>query len=165
MKVILMALLILISTVVYAEPKANVLNVEGFEEYVEDCSSMDSAICFSQAIYLEETDEIAIVLIMNNRFMDEENEDPKVNLKFAMLLHLLAFNADVASENGVVEDFVNLHLPEGEQEKIIVIGENHSEDGRYIGFYKREVGGYLSYDISKSKENAIRFYLDSVKDK
>ncbi|HCG5966387.1 TPA: hypothetical protein NJ473_004499 [Vibrio parahaemolyticus] len=142
----------------FAKAELEPLNIDDVSQYVDDCSAMNLAICVSGFSYLKATDETILSLVVNNSLM--ENKDPRTNLKFTMLLHLLAFNSAVAREHGVVDDFINLGISKHGQEKLIVIGEIYSGQSKLVGYYKRVFGtGYLTYDIANSDEDPITFYI------
>ena len=159
---LLLLSLALLPQLSYGKVELERLEIENVSQYVNDCSALNSAICVSGFSYLEATDEIVLSLVMNNSLMDQANRDPRINLRVAMLLHLLAFNSAVAREQGVVEEFVDLGISKHGQDKVIVAGEIHTDESKYVGYYKRDFGsGYLAYDIEKSDKEPINFYMSS----
>lgn len=144
----------------YAKINLEPLEIEDVGQYVDDCSTLSLAVCLSGFSYLEATDEIVLSLVMNNSLMNKENRKPRVNLRIGMLLHLLAFNSELAREQGIVDDFVDLGITKHDQSKVIVVGEIYSDETKYVGFYKREFDtGYLTYDIAPSNGNPVDFYI------
>ncbi|EJO9912918.1 TPA: hypothetical protein ACN36G_004392 [Vibrio parahaemolyticus] len=159
---LLLLFLALLPQLTYGKVELERLEIEHVSQYVDDCSALNSAICVSGLSYLEATDEIVLSLVMNNSLMDQANRDPRINLRVAMLLHLLAFNSAVAREQGIVDEFVDLGVSKHGQDKVIVVGEIHTDESKYIGYYKRDFGsGHLVYDIEISDKEPINFYMGS----